>query len=390
MRSRTWRFLVLFILLASGGVAAWLGWTASQQILQLDRSQRDLNVQVEQLLATLDAVTTAQQSYVTLAPEWDPSRVPELIGRLRSQADRLRAQVRSLEGGRALRSVAAAAAMLQDVEARVQEQMGLGQDLMAADLIFFEGRASVEAVASGLRMLRAGENDAHAAARADTLDLSWTVGIAVATIWVLGAILLVRTPGPVVVGEGTLSQTPGHTLMAMATPVEEAPPAAHPDLQSAADVCTAIGRLSSADDLPELLQQAARVLSASGIVVWMAAGEELFAAAAFGYPPQVIRRLGPINRSAINATAAAWRTGFLQSVSGDHGARGALAAPLLGPDRCIGVLAVETAAGQDADAAMRAVTTMFAAQLAAALAGWPAASAAAPVPVPPLDTAAEA
>jgi GAF domain-containing protein len=151
-----------------------------------------------------------------------------------------------------------------------------------------------------------------------------------------------------------------------------------------------MGRLNSAEDLPELLQQAAAVVNASGVVVWMAAGEELFAAAAFGYPEQVIRRLGPINRSAINATAAAWRTGSLQAVSGDHGTRGALAAPMLGPDRCIGVLAVETAAGHDIDAATRAVTMMFAAQLAAALAGWPAASAAAPVTVPPLDSAAEA
>ena len=55
MRSRTWRFLVLFLLLASGGVAAWSSWNAAQQIRQLDRSQRDLNGRVDQLLATLDA-----------------------------------------------------------------------------------------------------------------------------------------------------------------------------------------------------------------------------------------------------------------------------------------------------------------------------------------------
>jgi hypothetical protein len=390
MRSRTWRFLVLFILLASGGVAAWSSWNASQQIRQLDRSQRDLNGRVDHLLATLDAVTTAQQSYVTPSPEFDPSRVPELIERIRTQTDGLRSDVRSLEAGRALESAAAAAATLQDVVARAQEHMRLGQDLMAADLIFSEGRVSDEAIASNLRILRAGENDAYATARADTLDSLWTVGIAVAVLWVLGTILLARVPAQAV-REDTLSLAPAHTLLTKSTPVEEPPLAAHPDLQTAADVCTAMGRLSSADDLPALLQRAAGVLNASGVVVWMAAGEELFAAAAFGYPAQVIRRLGPINRSAINATAAAWRSGSLQAVSGDHAARGALAAPMLGPDRCIGVLAVETAVGQDTDAATRAVTMMFAAQLAAALAGWPAASAAATsVTVPPLDSAAEA
>jgi GAF domain-containing protein len=121
----------------------------------------------------------------------------------------------------------------------------------------------------------------------------------------------------------------------------------------------------------------------------MAGGEELFAAAAFGYPPQVIQKLGPINRSAINATAAAWRSGTLQAVSGSYDARGALAAPMLGPDRCIGVLAVEVGGGRDGDATRRAVAMMFAAQLGAALAGWPAASAAAPTDVPPLERAAE-
>jgi hypothetical protein len=389
MRSRAGRFLVLVILLASGGVAAWSSWNASQHILQLDSRQRDLSARIDQLLATLDAVTAAQQSYVTLSPELDPSRVPELIGLIRSETEHLRPDVRSPEAGRALQSVDAAAATLQNVEARAQEHMRLGQDLMAADLIVSEGRVSAEAIASSLRMLRAGENDADATARADTLDVSWTVGVAVATLWALGMILLTRASGRGV-GEDTQSQVAPQSLRTMSTPVEEPPPAAHPDLQTAAAVCTAMGRLTSAEDLPALLQQAAAVLNASGVVVWMAAGEELFAAAAFGYPAQVIGRLGPINRSAINATAAAWRTGSLQAVSGDPGARGALAAPMLGPDRCIGVLAVETAVGQDTDAATRAVTMMFAAQLAAALAGWPAASAAAPVTVPPLDNAAEA
>ena len=389
MRSRAWRFLVLVILLASGGGAAWSSWSASQQLLQLDRTQRDLGGRVDQLLATLDTVVTAQQSYVTPAPQQDPSHVPELIGKIRAETDRLRPGLRSIEAGRALQSVAAAVATLQDVESRAQEHVRLGQDLMASDLIFSEGRASDEAIASGLRVLRASENDAYATARADALDFSWTVGLAVAMVWLLGLILLVRIPSPAV-REETPSLAPTQSLLAISMPADGPAPAVHPDLQTAADVCTAMGRLNRAEDLPELLQQAATVLHASGVVVWMAAGEELFAAAAFGYPPQVIRKLGPINRSAVNATAAAWRTGTLQAVSGDLGARGALAAPMLGPDRCIGVLAVEVAEGQDNNSATRAVTMMFAAQLAAALAGWPAASAAAPVTAPPLDTAAEA
>jgi hypothetical protein len=374
-------------MLASGAAAVWSSWNTSRQISQLDRSQRDLTDRIDGLLATLDTVSGAQQAYVTPSSGQDPARVTELIGQIRQNTDRLRTQVRSIESGRALQAVAAAAATLNDVETQAQEHIRSGQDFMAADLIFSDGRAADDAIASGLRMIRAAEIDAYSTARADALDSSWTIGAVVAILWVVGAILLVRVPAPVVSKEHVAIAP--QSLLTIAETMHDVSPPAGPDLQAAADVCTAIGRLTNADDLPRLLQQAAAVLDASGAVIWMAAGEELFAAAAFGYPPQVIQRLGPINRSAINATAAACRTSTLQAVTGGQDGRGALAAPMLGPDRCVGVLAVELGIGHDGDAGRRAIAMMFAAQLAAALAGWPAASAAAPVDVPPLERAAE-
>jgi hypothetical protein len=383
MRSRVWRFLVLFVLLASGACTAWSSWDTSRHISRLDRGQRELSERVDALLATRDTVASAQQAYVSPSPGQDAARVLDLILQLRSEADRLRSQLRSIESGRALQQVTAAAATLQDIETRAQEHVRLGQDFMAADLIFSDARSADETLASGLRTIRSAENDAYATARAEALDGSWSIAGAAAALWVAGLIVLVRVPAP----EEPVTIAPSPSL-----PVSEAmdgPLPVGPDLQAAADVCTAIGRLTSADELPRLLQQAATVLDASGVVVWMAAGEELFAAAAFGYPPQVIQKIGPINRSAINATAAAWRSGTLQAVSGGHDARGALAAPMLGPDRCVGVLAVEVGIGHDADMARHAVAMMFAAQLAAALAGWPAVSAAAPADVPPLERAAE-
>ena len=107
------------------------------------------------LLATLDTVSSAQQAYVTPSSGQDPARVIELIGQIRQNTDRLRTQVRSIESGRALQAVAAAAATLNDVETRAQEHIRSGQDFMAADLIFSDGRAADEAIASGLRMIRA-------------------------------------------------------------------------------------------------------------------------------------------------------------------------------------------------------------------------------------------
>jgi hypothetical protein len=156
----------------------------------------------------------------------------------------------------------------------------------------------------------------------------------------------------------------------------------------AAELCAAVARIADAGELPPLLTQAAHILGAPGVVVWMAAGEELIAAAAHGYDPNTLARVGRIHRASPNATAAAWRQGKMQIVESDEQSRGAVVAPVMGRDRCIGVLAVELPHGRETDAATHAVTRFLAAQLAATLAPWPAASMA--DHHMPLDTAAEA
>jgi hypothetical protein len=389
MRTRAWRWTLVVIVLACGAGAVRSIWNGSRQIAELERRQRDLNDDVDGLVATLDAATTAQQGRASASPGHQTSLAAKLLEQLHSDAERLRPHVRSIEGGRALQSVAASVSTLREIDGRAEEHLRLGQDLMAADLLSSGGRAADEAISMGLRQLRASENEAYAAARAEAIDAVWTVVGGVAALWVLGLALL--TPRSIV----TVTKEPvplesGPVLLAPIETPQDFMRDSDLDLQAAADVCTAIGRLTSAEDLPRLLQRAASVMEASGIVVWMAAGEELFAAAAFGYTPQVMQKLGPINRAAVNATAAAWRSGVLQTVSSGETERGALAAPLLGPERCIGVLAVEVGPGREAHATTRAVTTLVAAQLAAALQGWPAASAAAPLQAPPLDRAAEA
>jgi hypothetical protein len=153
-------------------------------------------------------------------------------------------------------------------------------------------------------------------------------------------------------------------------------PVASVDLVETAAVCTAIARLESDADLHPLLERTGHLLGASGVVLWMAAGEELFAAAGHGYDPAVLRRLGPIPRGADNATAAAWRAGHVITVGGGPAARGAIVAPMLAPHRCIGVLAVEVTPGAEADVAAQSVAALIAAQLSAVVTAWPAGSSA--------------
>src|SRR5581483_4115896 len=146
------------------------------------------------------------------------------------------------------------------------------------------------------------------------------------------------------------------------------------DLTAAADACSMLARATDADALKAVLARIAHVLGARGIVVWMGAGEELFPALAYGYDERVLARMGPIARNATNATAEAWRTGQVRTVTSDIMSHGAVAAPVAGVSGCVGVLAAEVTNGREQDESIRAVAAMFASQLSALVSAWPAAS----------------
>ena len=118
--------------------------------------------------------------------------------------------------------------------------------------------------------------------------------------------------------------------------------------------------------LPPLLERAAAVLDAAGIILWIADpdGRELNPVLAQGYPQHLVNRLGTIPRGAENATAAAYRTGMLQTVFGDGTSNGAIAAPLLTCGGCVGVMAAEVKGDTERLEANLAAATILAAQLA--------------------------
>lgn len=138
-----------------------------------------------------------------------------------------------------------------------------------------------------------------------------------------------------------------------------------PDLPTAARVCTELARVADLRGVEPLLADMAGSLGAAGLIVWLwhpHAGE-LRPALAHGYPERVLVQLPKLGRGAENATAAAFRSG--QSCVVDGGTlAGALVAPLVTGFGCIGVLALELREGRERLDSVRAVATMFAAQLA--------------------------
>jgi hypothetical protein len=137
-------------------------------------------------------------------------------------------------------------------------------------------------------------------------------------------------------------------------------------LEAAAGVCTELARVRDGDELREALGRAARVLDASGVIVWIAdaPGRSLKPLLTYGYPEEALRRIPLLPRDADNATAAAWREAAVQVVDATDSAPGAIAVPLLVPEGCTGVLAAEIGNGREASAYTRAVAQILAAQLA--------------------------
>jgi hypothetical protein len=135
-------------------------------------------------------------------------------------------------------------------------------------------------------------------------------------------------------------------------------------------LCTDFGRVSDLDELKRLLERAADVMDATGLVVWVgdAAGADLRPVIAHGYNAQTLARMPSVPRSADNAAAAAYRTGELQVVHAAPGSsKGAIVAPLLSSDGCIGALSGEIRGGGESSDAVQALAAIFAAQLAGVL-----------------------
>ena len=117
------------------------------------------------------------------------------------------------------------------------------------------------------------------------------------------------------------------------------------------------------------------MIDASGLIVWVgsATGGDLRPVLAYGYSAEMIARIPPVARSADNAAAAAYRSGTLQIVlSRPGGTGGAVVAPILAADGCIGALSAEIRSGGETSDSVQALAAIFAAHLAGVLATAPA------------------
>ncbi len=170
---------------------------------------------------------------------------------------------------------------------------------------------------------------------------------------------------------GPPAAAPGSLLSLKAEPHEPAP--LHPqtalsiNLQDVAQLCVDFARVVDGDDVPPLLERAAKVLRARGVVLWVTetSGRTLRPLLQHGYSDKVMQRLGPMAADADNVTSLAYRSRLPQVINASSlDGCGAIAVPILTPTSCIGVLSAEIKHARP-DRETLSVARVLAAQLAA-------------------------
>jgi hypothetical protein len=172
-----------------------------------------------------------------------------------------------------------------------------------------------------------------------------------------------EVPEPKVVPQ---PESPAAAAPAAATGMSQAVDPDHDEvLETVAHLCTEFGRVVERGAVRELLQESAGALSAAGLIVWLAdeAGETLRPGLVQGYSDKVLAQLPAVTRDADNATATAFRTARPCEVAPTAHTSGALVVPLLVPDGCAGVLAIEVQQGVRITRSLRAVAVLVAAAL---------------------------
>ena len=170
-------------------------------------------------------------------------------------------------------------------------------------------------------------------------------------------------------------------MAANAAAIQAAQDAHDATLETVARLCTEFGRVVERGAVRDLLQQSADALSAAGLIVWLAddSGEALRPVLVHGYSDKVLAQLPAVTRDADNATAAAFRTARSCEVAATAHTSGALVVPLLIPDGCAGVLAIELQHGVRTSRSLCAVAVLVAAALTQLLHRSPPAERPAPV-----------
>ena len=385
MRSHPARLTFVAVVLIAIGSAAFFLIQSEQQISQRRTRLRAFDRQAREAAGVLADVRAAQQAYVAAGQGvtfWMP-KVASLIDEAARSVDDLRASADSAPSRESLLQAGATITEFGNVDRRARDYLKSGQQLMAGDVVFTEGGETAAQAGRLIEAARIGEyqalDESEAGRRRREAYALGGAGLVSVIVMVLLAFIVPERAGAPLAPAASSSETSGADgeLMLRDAPLRNPDPTGHvprqslPALKAAAELCTELGRVSDLDDLRMLLVRAAGALDARGLIIWIGspAGADLRPVLAHGYSAQTLARMPAVPRSADNAAAAAYRTSELQIVLSRPGtSSGAVVAPLLSPEGCIGALTAEINDRGETSDAVQAFAEIFAAQLASVLA----------------------
>jgi hypothetical protein len=375
--------------LALAGAAVFLIYS-EKQLHQQRIQTRAFDAQAREATEALNDLRAAQQAYVA-AGQGIAFWMPKVSTTSAAAATTISSLQRAAVSGEAKNALDQATATLNEfdgVDKRARDYIKSGQELMAADVVFTEGGQLAATAGRQVEAARVAEQQTldFTEASARKVEAAAAAGAAgFAGLLLLFLAPKSRTSDAVADDRSTLSlnAAPAHepsplpelSLQSSHAVKQEAATRARavsPVLKAAASLCTDFGRVRDVGDLNQLLERVADVMDAKGLIVWLGttAGDDLHPVLAHGYPPQRLAKMPTIPRSADNAAGSAYRTGQIQIVVAHPGtSQGAIVAPLLATDGCIGALSVEVQDGGEESDSVQALAAIFAAQLAPIMAG---------------------
>jgi hypothetical protein len=367
MRSRAVRLLCAVLAWLAIGAAAVFIIRSEKQLATLRADGRAFDLHAREVTDALSDLRAAQQAYVAAGQGvtfWMP-KVAQTADTIGTSVAALRAAGTSPSARRAIDEAVTTLTGFAEVDKRARDYLRSGQLLMAGDVIFTEGDQTAASAARQVEAARLAEHQALDASEAsvrrqEAMALAGAAGISALVVLLLSVSGSVRTES-----NSPLSIT-------LKEPGQPQPSrAVSPVLKTAAQLCTDFARMRDLHDLQQLLERASDVMDAAGLVVWLgnSNGTELQPVLTHGYSDDTRARLPNVPRTANNAAAAAYRSGDVQIVlSRPGGAKGAIVAPILGAQGCIGALSAEIRGGGEASESVQALAAIIAAQLAGAIA----------------------
>ena len=393
MKSRALRIALATLFVGVLAAAAYTAWTEESKARAVVADTNTFQDRVRLVSRALLEVKSAQPGYVAAGQGDDywAAKVDGLLGPARDALKSMRGQPHAPQIQSEIETASTAFEDFEQMDQRAREYARNGQRLLASDLVFSDGIEKVDAVIGALDRagtLEAADRDAavQQGRRRQITAVGAAAGVALLALVLLTP--LPREEATVVPAPRAEEREPiiDYPIVRKAAPVPPAPPAPPPavaqappapvaaapapastvDLPGIASLCTDLARVLDTRALPAALERAAKLLDAAGIVVWVADpdGRELAPVIAHGYPQTLVARMGTIERDAENVTAAAFRTGLIQTVKADAVSPGAIAAPLITAAGPVGVMAAEVLHAGERQEATRAAAAIVAAQLA--------------------------